>query len=174
MKTDNERGSLHTELAITIPVLMMILGATIDLSLAFFTGHLLETAAHQGARIAVVTPDLDPAIANNEDTIRNIVATRLVRTASALNADIDVEGPQIFADEPTNYEMIRVTLTATHNFFFFRLLGIPSVQLARQSSMRYEWQPDFRMSPLAGSDDSNRDGNIDINKDSHGSPANAH
>ena len=134
-----QSGNTSAEMLIVIQVLLAIVGGTIDCSLAFFTGHMLQNAAHQGARIAVTMPGLE-ADPNAAVRMETAVKSRLANNKLLEGANITVAGPVVFGDEPTSHKMVRVTVEKDYSYFFFRLVGVQSVHLTRESTMRYEWQ----------------------------------
>lgn len=52
-----ERGAVAVEMAIVLPLLLLVLGGIIDFGRAYFTQIVLANAAREGARAAVVRAD---------------------------------------------------------------------------------------------------------------------
>lgn len=53
-RSRRERGAAAVEMAIVLPLLLLVLAGIIDLSRAFFTNMSLATSAREGARAAVL------------------------------------------------------------------------------------------------------------------------
>jgi Flp pilus assembly protein TadG len=59
-KRNNERGSALVELALTLPLLLLVSVGIFEFGRAFQTWQVLTNAAREGARVAVL-PNSDPA-----------------------------------------------------------------------------------------------------------------
>lgn len=98
-------GAAVTELAITLPILVLMLMATIECCCMIFVTQTLHIAAYEGTRVALV-PKITPA--QVDFAIRQILNDRRVQ-----NATITIE-PSNFAAAPIQ-SFIRVRVTAPAN-----------------------------------------------------------
>jgi Flp pilus assembly protein TadG len=62
-----ERGAAAVEMAIVLPVLILLVGGIIDFGRAFMTQVILTNAAREGTRVAVVTKDATTAYTRTYD-----------------------------------------------------------------------------------------------------------
>lgn len=139
-KDYSSRGQVIAEFAVVLPILLTFVGGTIDYSLAYLTSHVVQNAAREGIRRAVVLPkEVDKAT-----VIREAISSRIPRIGILPNPDdntqLNVDPPLMFTDVNTGQEMIQVRVTAVHRFFLLRAIGFESVTLHRTVTMRYEWQ----------------------------------
>lgn len=100
-------GAAVTELAITLPILVLMLMATIECCCMIFVTQTLHIAAYEGTRVALV-PKITRA--QVEHSIRQILNDRRVRDAT-----IAIE-PNDFVNAPiTTFIRVRVTAPANTN-----------------------------------------------------------
>jgi Flp pilus assembly protein TadG len=86
-----QRGVALVEFALTLPFLLVTGLAVIDLSRAFFLKSMTTSAAREGARVAVVTPD--PTISPGRDSVLARVNKVLQPTGmSAPSVTVSVTG----------------------------------------------------------------------------------
>ena len=107
MKTDNrtrERGQAMVEMAISIPLLLMLMVGIFEVGRAYETWQVLTNAAREGARMAV-TPSGTPS--NTTALIRQYMADgQLTKSATApvivnKGASINVNGTAVSASAVT-------------------------------------------------------------------------
>ena len=137
----NSKGQSIVEITLIAPLLMVALYVPVDFGIMIFTGHLMQNAVRDGARVAAET-----------DVITNTLATNL---ATQFNANV----PQRLASKQVtvNYyatgasncnQSIEVIATGTYNLFWYRLIGLlrltppTPITMTRTTKMRYEFQPD--------------------------------
>ena len=120
-----ERGAAAVEMAIVLPLLVLLLGGIIDFGWLFFNEVMLANAAREGARGAVVEM-------SNAD-----VQTRSATAADPLNVDattgVQVSSPNCAggADDVT----VTVTTTETFTWFFMGAFGIPTPTVQGSATM---------------------------------------
>lgn len=68
---DNEKGQSLVELALLLPVLIMLLMGTVDLGRAFYTYVAITNAAREGARYGASFPTVNSGI---RDRVRNEIS----------------------------------------------------------------------------------------------------
>ena len=126
----NEAGVALIEAAFVLPILLVLAIGMLDFGRAFQTKSLLDQAAREGARVAVITsPDLDlvTARANAILAPAGIAATSVTVTGPAAGTQLDV-----------------VTVNATFTFMtpgLFALVGGDygnTLAMSSQCTMRHE------------------------------------
>jgi Flp pilus assembly protein TadG len=127
-----ERGQALLELALILPILLMLIVGITEFGRAWMMLNVLSGAVREGARVASVTPDL----VHNQQNVRDIV-TVLLGSANLEPVYILIQ------PEPSMQSVVRVT--AAVDFFF---IPIPFVQevfgegytMVRSASCYYEAQ----------------------------------
>jgi len=121
-----ESGEALVEMALVLPILLVLSMGMLDFGRAFHTKSLLDQAAREGARVAVVTaPDVGVVQGRVNDLLG---AMPHVTTVSAVGPD----------------RMVTVTVTATFTFVtpgVFTLIGASygnTIPMIGKSSMRFE------------------------------------
>ena len=124
-----EAGTALIEFALVLPILLVLAMGMIDFGRAFHLKGLLDQAAREGARIAVVTtPDLDLVTAR---------VNSVLGSGGASPGTIAVVGP-----DPA--QMVTVTVTSTFTFItpgVFALIGASpggDISMTGQCVMRLE------------------------------------
>ena len=127
-----ERGQGLVEFALILPVLLLILGAIVDLGLMYLTAQTVQHASREGARMAVKLIDLQ---AND---------TRIINHVESLIPSISLYSG--FAGGTSNTgipscsgsEQVTVTVSGTYDFVALNILGLDNVELSFPATMRYE------------------------------------
>jgi len=124
-----ESGVALIEFAFVLPILLVLAMGMLDFGRAFHTKSLLDQAAREGARVAVVTsPDVDIV----ESRVNAVLASGGIAPTS-----VTVVGP-----DASN--MVTVTVNATFTFItpgVFALVGGAygnTIPMAGQTVMRFE------------------------------------
>jgi len=124
-----EAGTALIEFALVLPILLVLAMGMIDFGRAFHLKGLLDQAAREGARIAVVTtPDLDLVTAR---------VNSVLGSGGASPGTIAVVGP-----DPA--QMVTVTVTSTFTFItpgVFAPIGASpggDISMTGQCVMRFE------------------------------------
>lgn len=112
----SERGAAAVEMAIVLPVLILLVGGIIDFGRAFMQQVILTNAAREGTRVAVLTKD----------------ATQLgnITTRAQAAADLNPMASATVAVSPStactaNGYTGNVTVTVTAPFSWFFLSALP-------------------------------------------------
>ena len=150
----NRKGQAMVEFTLVFLLLIIIAWIPADFGLAFYTGQLASNAAREGARIAAADPgyaaqvgncNLSACYALTPDS--HILKQTALRVSSALMPDTNVRLEQVVG--ATCMEQVRVTVSGTYNFFFYRLLKLfgignalntTSRNITRTTDMRWEHQ----------------------------------
>jgi Flp pilus assembly protein TadG len=136
-----ERGAELIELAIVLPMLLLVFVAIVDFALVFQRYLTISNAAREGARIAVL-PGYTQADVQNRVTqyVREGIGDSAASPTTVLiTVTIDPPGPT------PAFPAAQVTVTLSHSYLFLGpvsgLLGggsFTSVTLAARSTMRIE------------------------------------
>lgn len=111
-----ERGAAAVEMAIVLPVLILLIGGIIDFGRAFMSQVILTNAAREGTRVAVLTKDASQL---GNITTRAQAAADLNPMASATVSVSPSTGCT------TNGYTGNVTVTVTAPFQWFFLSALP-------------------------------------------------
>lgn len=111
-----ERGAAAVEMAIVLPVLILLIGGIIDFGRAFMSQVILTNAAREGTRVAVLTKDASQL---GNITTRAQAAADLNPMASATVSVSPSTGCT------TNGYTGNVTVTVTAQFQWFFLSALP-------------------------------------------------
>jgi len=137
----SERGAELIELAIVLPILLLVFVAIVDFALVFQRYLTISNAAREGARIAVL-PGYTQTDVQNRVTqyVREGIGDSTASPTTVLtNVSIDPPGPT------PPFPAAQVTVTLTHSYLFLGpvsgLFGggsFTTVTLAARSTMRIE------------------------------------
>ncbi len=127
--TGDRRGNAMVEFALVLPILVLVVFGITEFGRAWMTLNVMNAAAREGARLAVVTgPDVDAVRAR----VSEVLSAAKVPTPTS----ITVTGP--VAGDPAR----RGTVTVEVNFQVFSSRVIPSFQgiipLRARTTMRHE------------------------------------
>ena len=140
-----ERGAALVELAMVLPLLLLILVGIIELGLLFYNQQVLTNASREGARSGIARFDVNKDdIFDKDDIIDNIDNylfleptpddDRLITFDPVLTVKTEVEG-----EEGSYAEDLTVTVTYDYTFLVPELLGFgPSMQLTAETVMKME------------------------------------
>ncbi len=124
-----ERGVVILELAIALPLVLVITMAAVDFGRAFFTRNVLDQAAREGCRLAVIT-DPDTAL------VRQRVVT-VCQAAGVTPSTLTIQGPDAQA-------MVTVRVETAFTWIapgLLRFIGVAvdnPQTMAGQTAMRFE------------------------------------
>jgi Flp pilus assembly protein TadG len=137
----SERGAELIELALVLPILLLLFAAIVDFALMFQRFLVVSNAAREGARIAVLPGYTLPDVQNRVTTyVREGIGDNTAAPVTVLTpVSIDPPG----ATPAFAAARVRVTLTHTYLFLgpvsgFFGGGSFSSITLAAGSTMRIE------------------------------------
>ena len=127
-----DSGEALVEMALVLPILLVLSLGMLDFGRAFHAKSILEQAAREGARVAVVTSPLDPGPA--QARVQAVLAAAGITGAPAAT---------VSGVDPNTH---MVSVTVTYNFQFvtpgvFSLIGASygnQIAMTGRSIMRYE------------------------------------
>jgi Flp pilus assembly protein TadG len=137
----SERGAELIELAIVLPILLLVFAGIVDFALVCQRFLTLSNAAREGARIAVLPGYTQTDVQNRvTDYVREGIGDSTAAPTTVLTPiSIDPPGPT------PAFPAARVTVTMTHSYLFLGpvsgLLGggsFSSITLTARSTMRIE------------------------------------
>ena len=124
----NCRGNAVVEMALVLPILLLMVFGITEFGRAWMTVNVMHTATREGARLAVVT---GPNVTDVETRV-----TEVCTAAAITPTSITVSGPAQF--DPAR----RVTVTVTANFVVIpgKVLSMfePVIPLSASTTMRHE------------------------------------
>jgi Flp pilus assembly protein TadG len=138
-------GQALVEFTLIFILLLVVAWIPADFGLAFYTGQIAQNASREGARIAAA----DQNLTSSNCTMPCASATGpLKATADRLSSAL-MPGATItltLAAGSSCDRLVTVAISGPYNFSFYRILRFlgfnvpPSVQINRQTSMRWEHQ----------------------------------
>lgn len=151
-----ERGNVAVELALAMPLLLLIIAGVVDLGMLFWEKHVLTNATREGARAAVKAVDTGTAVTaeKTQSQIQQVVQTYLDNFAvkNLDGSDLVLNG-STFSYAWTNTPSGTV-LTVSLNQIPYRMMLLPNTRalfghsrsegdeafyLTAQTSMAAEW-----------------------------------
>jgi len=151
-----EKGSIVVELALAMPLFLLIIAGTLDLGMLFYEKHIITNASREGARAAVKAVDNGTNVTAQltQSQIRQIVQDYVTHfSLKALDGSPLVLNSNTFSYNWTATSSGTV-LTVTLNQIPYKMMLMPNVQtlfggtriegdeafyLSAQTSMAAEW-----------------------------------
>jgi len=133
MKAKGEKGSQLVEFALILPLLLLVVFGIIDFGLAIFDKAVITNAAREAARAGIVFAPNRLNQADVENVAVNYCNQNLI-TFGAVDFDV-------VADDPTTLspgDPLQVTVTYRYTLAVSGFVGIGSINLSAQSTMRME------------------------------------
>ena len=130
-----ERGQSLVETAIVLPVLLLLLAATVDFGRAFDAYIVLTNAAREGARFGSTNPEM------TTEEIHDIVVTDIMGSGTNLTPIIESDIVVTVEGQEEGSEVVKVTVSYPLPLWFGQLIGIPQVTLSKVSEMP-RWRSD--------------------------------
>ncbi len=137
-----DHGQSLVEVALTLPLLFLILFGTIDLGRAYFAYVTITNASREGARYGMT--DSTSSTYSSDITQRAVNATDGVIGAS--NVDVKCASPGSDPTDPTNYDScssispqpdgsVQVTVNYTFQFATLYLFGLSNITISNYTRM---------------------------------------
>lgn len=123
----DDHGAAAVEMALVLPILILLVGGIIDFGFAFNTQVSLTHAAREGVRVEAVTGDTELA----KETAENAFTAPAVISGTT-SADV--------TNDCSDGDTAEVTIEADYGFFFIQLIpAVPNqMTLQGQAVMRCE------------------------------------
>ena len=144
-----ERGAALVELAMVLPLLLLILMGIVEIGLLFYNQQILTNSSREGARAAIARTNYNGVVLDKnaiEDIVEEYLGLgtvhkdrRLITSGSDPVPSIDVD-PEVFAIETNGYGTdLKVTVGYEHLLFFPKLLNLgTSIHLKAETIMKME------------------------------------
>lgn len=147
----NCKGQSIVEIGLMTPILLVALYVPADFGIAMLTAHLTQNAVREAARIGVSTKDpFDNAAAT---AIRTEALNRMPARLTSKTATVTY-----YATGAADcLSFVEVTGQGSYDYFLYQIMRLfgatvtNSVQIARTSRMRYEFQPVTNVAPICAS-----------------------
>jgi len=156
LKSRREQGNVAVELALAMPLLLLIIAGVVDLGLLFWEKHVLTNATREGARAAIKALDTGTAVTAEmtQSQIRQVVQDYLDNFAlkDLDGSDLDLNGGTFsYTWSPSASGTV---LTVALNQIPYRMMLLPNTRalfgytrtagdeafyLNAQTSMAAEW-----------------------------------
>jgi Flp pilus assembly protein TadG len=123
----SEKGQSLLEVAVALPILVLLLAIVVDASRVFDALIVLTNAAREGARFATIEPS--PTVAQIEALVVQDITgsgTNITQMQDFSTDDVDV----VFGSTA-----ITVTVSYEFDLWFGGLLGVPTIAVSKQSAM---------------------------------------
>ena len=127
----NNRGVAAVELAICLPILILLVCGSIEFGLLFYNQQVITNASREGVR-AGITGEM------TDDEIKNIVQTYCNGNLINLNGANDLQANAVTVSAPDGDNDLTVRVIYDYNFLFAGILGFNQTTLAAQTIMRME------------------------------------
>ena len=114
-KHKNDKGTAAVEFALILPILLFVLFAIIEFSIALYDKAVITNASREGARSGIVAMPAPPSAAAITATVNTYAATNLISFGPA-TPSITVTGAPC-APAPATGGYITVSVAYTYNFF---------------------------------------------------------
>ena len=128
-RTTSERGAALLEVALTLPLLLLVATGIFEFGRAYQTWQILTNAAREGARVAVLPGVDDDAV---EERVEEYLAAGLIPNADAADVTIDRDTESDIGDDTASASSVQVE----YPFTFIVLQGI--AELVVEGSMTGE------------------------------------
>lgn len=149
----NNKGQSIVEISLMAPLLLIALYIPADFGIAYFTAHLAQNAAREGARIGAISGQCgsSPCVATipsqscpGTNSVVQEVCSRLPARLTGALVTTSLTGNLGDAC----MRMVTVSVAGSYNFFLYQLMaliGAPissnTLPLTRAAQLRYELQP---------------------------------
>lgn len=130
-----ERGQSLVEMALAVPILLLILAAVIDASRIFDALIVLTNAAREGARFATLQEDPPPT----DEEIEAMVVQDVIGSGTNISQMNDAS--LVVVAVVTDVTEARVTVSYPFPLWFGGMLGIPQITVTREAVMPMYYPP---------------------------------
>jgi len=150
----NRKGQSIVEITLITPLLLVALYVPADFGIAFFTAHLTQNAAREGARIASISAECgtSPCVTTVTESscpgTNSIVKEVCNRLPARLTAPLSIKTTLTGSLGDSCMRLVKVEVSGKYNFFLYQLIRLIGVTLTnndtsitRAAELRYELQP---------------------------------
>jgi Flp pilus assembly protein TadG len=149
----NRKGQSIVEITLITPLLLVALYVPADFGIAFFTAHLTQNAAREGARIGAISAECGTSPCVTTVTETSCPGTNSIVQEVCNRLPLRLSGPLSIKTTLTGnlgdkcLRLVKVEVTGKYDFFLYqiiRLIGatVPNnTTITRAAELRYELQP---------------------------------
>jgi hypothetical protein len=150
----NRKGQSIVEITLITPLLLVALYVPADFGIAFFTAHLTQNAAREGARIAAISAECgtSPCVTTVTESscpgTNSIVQEVCNRLPARLTGPLSIKTKLTGSLGGNCMRLVTVEVTGKYDFFLYQLIRLIGVTLTnndtpitRAAELRYELQP---------------------------------
>ncbi|MCJ7692194.1 MAG: pilus assembly protein [Sedimentisphaerales bacterium] len=127
----NNKGGAAVEFVICLPILLILLGGSIEFGLMFYNKQIITNASREGVR-AGITGD------KTVDDIKNIVLTYCNGQLINLNGANELQADLVNISGPDAENDLTVRVTYNYDLLFAGIMGLNQKTLSAQTIMRME------------------------------------
>ncbi len=127
----NNKGGSAVEFAICLPILLILLGGSIEFGLMFYNKQVITNASREGVR-AGITGD------ETVHDIKNIVLTYCNGELINLNGANELQADLVTVSGPDGNNDLTVSVTYNYDLLFAGIFGLNQKALSAQTIMRME------------------------------------
>ena len=127
----NNRGVAAVELAICLPILILLVCGSIEFGLLFYNQQVITNASREGVRAGIVT---ETETADIIQIVENYCNGKLINLNGA--NELQTDAVTVSAPDAQNDRTVRITYD--YNFLFAGILGFTEKTLSAQTIMRME------------------------------------
>jgi Flp pilus assembly protein TadG len=133
MKWKSEEGAIAVEMAILLPILVLLLFGSIEFGALLYNKHVITNASREGARAGIVAQSPKPTSSEITAIAQDFVQNNIIYFGSpgATSVTVTNAGAAFPAD-------LTVTVSYAYNFLVLRNLGFGPVNLQSTTVMRME------------------------------------
>jgi len=149
----NSKGQSIVEITLITPLLLVALYVPADFGIAFFTAHLTQNAAREGARIAAISAECgtSPCVGTVTESscpgTNSIVQEICKRLPARLTGPLSIKTTLTGSLGDKCMRMVKVEVTGKYDFFLYQLIALiggtrtNNTPITRAAELRYELQP---------------------------------
>ena len=127
----NNRGVAAVELAICLPILILLVCGSIEFGLLFYNQQVITNASREGARAGIVAETVNADIIQ---IVENYCSNKLINLNGA--NELQANAVTVSAPDAQNDRTVRVIYG--YNFLFAGILNFNPITLSAQTIMRME------------------------------------
>lgn len=127
----NNRGVAAVELAICLPILILLVCGSIEFGLLFYNQQVITNASREGVRAGIVT---ETETADIIQIVENYCNGKLIN----LNGANELQTDAVTVSAPDAQNDRTVSVSYNYNFLFAGILGFTDKTLSAQTIMRME------------------------------------
>jgi Flp pilus assembly protein TadG len=126
----NQKGTAGIELAIVLPLLLLMIFGVIEFGILFYNKQVITNASREGVRAGITYTDIA--------AVRQIVRDYCRNELIGLSDPVTITDSNITITPPDGQNDLTVTVSFDYPLFFAPLIGIDQATLIASTVMRME------------------------------------